>query len=248
MLLLLLLAAAGAAHAVDLSSSIPYGHCYPAAAATHRVPLDLLLAVTATESNWDANALSHANAHGLMQIQWPGTAKHLGVRRVSELYKPCRNVELGARYLRELLDRYGQSERLALAAYNYGPGRITRGKPIPRGANRYVARVREHRKRLRGNPHVLRLTAQARSEAGRPAPKAAGNRSVATSTAPRTLLTLTSRTTANRYVRLLSRRVTGVRFDVARANGGGYLLRASLTNASLSAADRVVLEAYGWRP
>ena len=111
----------------------------------HHVPLDLLLAVAATESNWDPTARSHANAHGVMQIQWPGTARHLGVRRVSELYNPCLNIELGARYLRELLDSNDGDVARALASYNYGPTRINQSPTIPAGARKYVETVARHR-------------------------------------------------------------------------------------------------------
>ena len=69
------------------SKTYPYQRCFEIAADMHNLPLDLVLAVAATESNWDPDARSHANAHGIMQIQWPGTAKDLGVQRVSELYK-----------------------------------------------------------------------------------------------------------------------------------------------------------------
>ena len=104
----------------------PFESCFRIASQMHHVPLDLLLAVAATESNWDPTARSHANAHGVMQIQWPGTARHLGVRRVSELYNPCLNIELGARYLRELLDSNDGDVARALASYNYGPTRSAR--------------------------------------------------------------------------------------------------------------------------
>ena len=72
----------------------PYQGCFEIASTMHNVPLDLLLAVAATESNWNPDAHSNKNAHGIMQIQWPGTARHLGARRVSELYNPCLNIEL----------------------------------------------------------------------------------------------------------------------------------------------------------
>ena len=78
------------------SKRYPYQGCFEVAAQMHAVPLELLLAVAATESNWQADARSDANAHGIMQIQWPGTARHLGVKRVAELYNPCLNISLGA--------------------------------------------------------------------------------------------------------------------------------------------------------
>jgi len=113
----------------------PYQGCFELAARAYDVPVELLLAVAATESNWNPDARSHANAHGIMQIQWPGTARRLGFERVAELYNPCLNIDAGARYLRELLDSHNGSVGRALAAYNYGPARISVG----RGAGRRAA-------------------------------------------------------------------------------------------------------------
>ena len=124
---------------------VPYQGCFHAASTLHAVPMDLLLAVARTESNMDPAAVSSANAHGIMQIQWPGTARHLGVRRVSELYNPCFNISLGAEYLAELLNLFGGDEVRALAAYNYGPTRIQKTAQLPQGALAYVDRVRRHR-------------------------------------------------------------------------------------------------------
>jgi len=134
---------------VAARDAVPWRGCFEAAARLHDVPMDLLLGVAMTESSLDADARSHANAHGVMQIQWPGTARHLGVRRVSELYNPCLNIELGARYLAELRARADGDLEVALASYNYGPTRIertlARGESLPDGAKRYVARVQAHR-------------------------------------------------------------------------------------------------------
>lgn len=132
----------------------PFQSCFETASALHDVPLDLMLAVAATESNWDPNARSHANAHGIMQIQWPGTARHLGVERLAELYEPCLNIELGGRYLRELLDRHDGDTTWALASYNYGPTRIATSPTLPKGALRYVATVKAHRATIRARSRV----------------------------------------------------------------------------------------------
>src|SRR4030095_16882837 len=122
--------------------------CFDIAARLHDVPVELLLAVAATESNWDPDARSNANAHGIMQIQWPGTARHLGFERVAELYNPCANIDAGARYLRELLDSHNGSVDRALAAYNYGPARIAKSASVPAGAQRYAKTVANHRERI----------------------------------------------------------------------------------------------------
>jgi hypothetical protein len=125
----------------------PYDHCFQSAAQKYDLPLSLLLAVARGESDFDPNARSDRNCHGLMQIQWPETARHLGIHRLAALYEPCTNIRAGARYLRELMDRYDQNLHLALAAYNYGPSRIRQQagpKDIPQGAQWYSGYIYHH--------------------------------------------------------------------------------------------------------
>ncbi|MGD2074447.1 MAG: transglycosylase SLT domain-containing protein [Gammaproteobacteria bacterium] len=123
----------------------PYAHCFKRAAAAHALPETLLLAVARGESDFQPTARSHANAYGLMQILWPGTAKHLGLTRLSELLEPCTNVEAGARYLKELLEHYEGNLHRALAAYNYGPSRIpVAGGKLPEGALWYSGYILRH--------------------------------------------------------------------------------------------------------
>jgi soluble lytic murein transglycosylase len=91
----------------------------------------LLAAVIEAESKFNSDAQSRAGAVGLMQLT-PSTAKGIaqytgGSRfRVSDLTNPDINIRYGAWYLRHLLDRYGQHERLALAAYNAGEDNVDR--------------------------------------------------------------------------------------------------------------------------
>ncbi|WP_317995165.1 lytic transglycosylase domain-containing protein [Vulcanimicrobium alpinum] len=87
----------------------------------------LLKAVIANESAFDANATSKVGAQGLMQLM-PETAAAMGVR---DAYDPVQNVAGGARYLRGLLDRFGGNERLAVAAYNAGPGAVEKYGDVP---------------------------------------------------------------------------------------------------------------------
>ena len=138
----------------------PYAHCFKRAAAAHKLPETLLLAVARGESDFKPKARSDANAYGLMQILWPGTAKHLGLNRLSDLLEPCTNVEAGARYLKELLEHYQGNLHRALAAYNYGPSRIpVSGGKLPDGAVWYSSYILRHldyvlqgsRKRPRGS-------------------------------------------------------------------------------------------------
>lgn len=123
----------------------PYANCFRQAALAHHVPEILLLAVARGESNFEADAISHANAYGLMQILWPGTARHLGITQQADLFDPCTNVDAGARYLRELLEKYNNNLHRSLAAYNYGPSRIpVSGGSIPDGANWYSGYIYRH--------------------------------------------------------------------------------------------------------
>lgn len=98
----------------------------------------LLEAVVWQESRWRANAVSHAGARGLAQLM-PGTAEYLGV----DPDDPMQNLEGGARYLREQLDRFEGDLEKALAAYNAGPGRVIRAGGIPNitETRKYVAAI-----------------------------------------------------------------------------------------------------------
>lgn len=97
----------------------------------NRIDPALLAAVIESESKFDPNAESDAGAVGLMQLT-PSTAKGIALAtggsrfRVSDLTDPDINVRYGAWYLRHLLDRYDEHERLALAAYNAGEDNVDR--------------------------------------------------------------------------------------------------------------------------
>ena len=129
----------------------------------------LVAAVIYTESRF-RDQTSHAGAKGLMQLT-PDTAKfveHLSggsTFQVSDLSTPQVNIAYGTYYLRYLLDRYGDNEALALAAYNGGEGNVDRwvdaarqqGKSlsidaIPFGETRaYVRAVQDAKRQYRDN-------------------------------------------------------------------------------------------------
>jgi soluble lytic murein transglycosylase len=102
------------------------------------LPPELVKAVIAAESDFDPEAVSRAGAQGLMQLM-PRTAESLGV---ADPLRPEENVRGGARYLREMIERYGDLRR-ALAAYNAGPAAVDRygGVPPYRETRDYVRRV-----------------------------------------------------------------------------------------------------------
>lgn len=95
------------------------------AANRHGIPEDLFLRLVQQESGWNPGAVSHKGATGLAQLM-PGTAQKLGVN----IHDPRENLEGGARYLRMMYDKFG-SWRLALAAYNAGPGAVEKHNGIP---------------------------------------------------------------------------------------------------------------------
>ena len=142
---------------VEPSYRFPHASCFRAAAATHGLPETLLLAIARGESDFETTARSRANAHGVMQILWPATANHLGIYRLTELYDPCTNIDAGARYLQEMLSRFDGNLHLALAAYNYGPERISADpEDIPSGASWYSAYIFRHLNYVLGDRALAR--------------------------------------------------------------------------------------------
>lgn len=97
-----------------------------AAEARYALPPRLLQALVWQESRFNPMAISTAGAAGLAQLM-PATARELGI---ANRHDPSQSIDGGARYLRQMLDQF-QAIHLALAAYNAGPGAVTRAQGIP---------------------------------------------------------------------------------------------------------------------
>jgi soluble lytic murein transglycosylase len=141
----------------------PYAEAIAAAEKATRIPADWILSVMRQESLFRKDAVSRANARGLMQMQ-PATASAVARRARLELpsatdalFDPAVAVRLGALHLRELLDRFQGELSLALCAYNAGPEHVVRWLPpepmdadiwienLPFGETRsYVEHIVEH--------------------------------------------------------------------------------------------------------
>ena len=106
-------------------AGVPYADLFTRAASRHGVDASLLAAVASQESSFNSQAVSPAGAQGLMQFM-PATAKGLGVNPLD----PTSAIDGAARYLSSLTKQFGSTD-LALAAYNAGPGTVTRYGGIP---------------------------------------------------------------------------------------------------------------------
>jgi len=89
----------------------------------HDIDPLLLHAIARVESRHQPGAVSHAGAHGLMQVIVP-TAQRFGVANAQQLHDPHTNLQVSAKYLKTLQTRFGNNLRLVLAAYNAGEGAV----------------------------------------------------------------------------------------------------------------------------
>lgn len=111
------------------------------------VSVSLIKAMIHTESNFNPRAVSSMGARGLLQLM-PGTAKDLGV---TDSFNPQENIMGGVRYFGQQMKTFDGDIRLSLAAYNAGPGLVSRLGRVPdiRETQNYIKKVLYHYKMYR---------------------------------------------------------------------------------------------------
>lgn len=118
----------------------PIAKMFAGAAERYGIPTDLAIKLGWQESRFNPGAVSPKGATGPAQLM-PSTARELGVK---DIRNPAENIDGGMRYLRQMYDKYGDW-KLALAAYNAGPGRVDEylnsGRPLPQETMDYVATI-----------------------------------------------------------------------------------------------------------
>jgi len=142
--------AAGAPSASSAPAKTPdeYDAYIREAASLYQIPEALVRAVIRVESNFDARAISRANAQGLMQLI-PATAERM---LVTDPFDARQNVLGGTRYLRVLANLFNGNLQLTLAAYNAGEGAVIKYNGIPpyEETQAYVTKVLEYYNIYRG--------------------------------------------------------------------------------------------------
>lgn len=118
---------------------------------------ELVQALIAVESGFNTNAISPKGARGLMQLM-PATAKRYGMKNEQELHVPSKNIDMGVRHLKDLLNLHNGQVALAIAAYNAGQGAVLKhGQRIPsyRETMLYVPAVMSYMIRLSDSAHSV---------------------------------------------------------------------------------------------
>jgi len=128
------------------ATEVPYGAIIYREARRNHLPPELIAAVVEAESDFRPRLVSNKSQQGLMQIV-PETSRLLGCENP---FDPAQNIAAGSKYLRYLVDRFGD-QRMALAAYNAGEGNIERFGGIPPFSEMhdYLERVGRHASKYR---------------------------------------------------------------------------------------------------
>jgi len=123
----------------NVTSNTQYDAIIKKASETYGIPEKMIKSVIKQESNFNNSVVSHAGAAGLMQLM-PGTAKFLGV---SNVFDPEQNIMGGTKYLKQMYDKFGGDMNLMLAAYNAGPGNVSKYNGIPpfKETTNYVTKI-----------------------------------------------------------------------------------------------------------
>lgn len=132
-----------------LANKALYDHLVDSIARSYGLESALLHAVISVESKYNPRAISPKGAAGMMQLM-PVTAKRYGVVNA---FDPAQNIDGGARYLRDLLQMFGNDLNLALAAYNAGETNVAKyGNRIPpfRETTHYVPKVLGYYRQYQG--------------------------------------------------------------------------------------------------
>lgn len=127
----------------------PYQDIITRAAQAYGVPESLIKGIITAESAGNPNAQSGAGAKGLMQLM-DGTARDMGVQNP---FDPEQNIMGGTRYIQKMLSMFDGNERVALAAYNAGPGNVKKYDGIPpfSETQAYVRNVMRYTDQYRGS-------------------------------------------------------------------------------------------------
>lgn len=120
------------------SSNSNFDEIIARAAAKHKLDPERIRRIIAAESGGDPNAVSKSGAQGLMQLM-PNTAKEMGINNP---FDPEQNIMGGSAYLEKLGGMFPGDEDKQHAAYNFGPGNVSAGKPYPPETQAYVEKMR----------------------------------------------------------------------------------------------------------